>query len=476
MAEQGVTMRWFRSLLHCECLMSSRFHFSRISQFLGYGLVLFTLCFAGLGAQPASAHNSLVESSPSNGDIVKGAVGSWSLTFTGDVPLDSASAEVVADTGVRTVLGAPQHGVTQKQIVFALPANLAGAVTARWRLVGTDGHVISARVSFTVEQTTSTVQTTIPGASNPDTTENVPVVSGVVVAESNPTPETIRLLLRAFGYVALLLAGGLVFAELFLARGVLGAVRSQQWLLGATAVMTAVPLFQVLVFLDDTRDFGVFGSVVHIFEAFDTTPGSMHIVRFFAGAALFAGALRVRQSLTSGFMPLMLASGALYLVSLAYTGHSRSMAWPVLGVPTDVAHTAASIVWLGGLIVFVAFVLPLLDGHQGFDAFRRFGDFAKYAVGVIVVTGVIQTLRLHGSIITLFTESHGRWLLLKMIFVATMLKIGDINRKRILKGLPTSEEAVNRRISLIRRASVTEAINGGVIIVITAVLVSASFN
>ena len=438
--------------------------------------MLFILSFAGFGAHPVSAHNSLVESSPANGEIVSGAAGSWSLTFTGDVPLDSASAEVVAENGVRTALAAPLHGATKKQIVFALPANLAGAVTARWRLVGTDGHVITARVSFTVEQTTSTVQTTIPGTTDSGDTENIPVASAVAIDDGNPTPEAARLLLRAFGYAALLLAGGLLFAELFLARGVLGTVRSQQWLIGSTGVLTLVPLIQTLVFLDDSKDFGVFGSVFHIFEAFDTTPGSMHIVRFLAGAAMCAGALRVRRSLISGFVPLMLAASALYLVSLAYTGHSRSMAWPLLGVPTDIAHTGASVVWLGGLVVFVVFVLPMLDDQQGFDAFRRFGDFATYAVGVIVVTGVIQTVRLHGTIVTLFTESHGRWLLLKLVFVASMLKIGDINRKRILRGLPTSEEALTRRISLIRRASVTEAINGGVIIVITAVLVSASFN
>lgn len=133
--------------------MSCRSHLSRFFQFLGCGLVLFILSFAGFGAHPVSAHNSFVESSPANGEIVSGAAGSWSLTFTGDVPLDSASAEVVAENGIRTALAAPLHGATKKQIVFALPANLAGAVTARWRLVGTDGHVITARVSFTLEQT-----------------------------------------------------------------------------------------------------------------------------------------------------------------------------------------------------------------------------------------------------------------------------------------------------------------------------------
>jgi len=152
------------------------------------------------------------------------------------------------------------------------------------------------------------------------------------------------------------------------------------------------------------------------------------------------------------------------------------MKWPVLGVPADVVHTAATAVWLGGLIVFVFFVLPTLQPSQSIEAFRRFGTAATYAVAAMVVSGIIQTLRLHGSIITLFTQSHGRWLLLKLLLVAAMLKIGDINRRRLLRKLPSDDAGVANRVALLRRASITEIVNGGLVMLVTAVLVSASFN
>jgi copper transport protein len=217
--------------------------------------------------------------------------------------------------------------------------------------------------------------------------------------------------------------------------------------------------------------------VFHIFEAFDTTAGSMHFLRFLTGAVLLAGIIRAGRTASKALVaPAMLASAAVYITSLAYTGHSRSMAWPVLGVPSAVIHTVATAVWLGGLIVFIFFVIPSLQPKQSFDAFRRFGDAAQYAVIAMVITGIIQTLRLHGNLGTLFTQSHGRWLLLKLVLVASMLKIGDINRRRLLRKLPADEAAFAGRVALLRRASITEIINGGLVMLVTAVLVSASFN
>jgi putative copper export protein len=117
-----------------------------------------------------------------------------------------------------------------------------------------------------------------------------------------------------------------------------------------------------------------------------------------------------------------------------------------------------------------------LRPNDGIEAFRRFGTAATYAVIAMVITGVIQTLRLHGNITTLLTQSHGRWLLLKLVLVAAMLKIGDINRRRLLRKLPTDESGVANRVALLRRASITEIVNGGLVMLVTAVLVSSSFD
>ena len=439
---------------------------------------LLTLAFAGFGAQPASAHNALSTSNPASGAVLTKSPATWSLTFTGNVPPESASAEFIASNGVRTALPAPTQGATTKEIVFALPPDLNGPITARWRLVGTDGHVVTERVSFTVNIVNVAVASTTTTPAEASTSVDAVAQDAAVLSFEEPlTPEPMRLGLRLFGYAALLIIGGMLFTEFSIAQGIIGAARAREVLLASGVVLTLAPLLQTLIFLDDSRDFGVFQSLFHILEAFDTTAGSMHLVRFFAAAVLLIGVIRAGQTTSKTLVspPMLVAAGA-YLVSLAYTGHSRSMKWPVLGVPADVVHTAATAVWLGGLIVFVFFVLPTLQPSQSIEAFRRFGTAATYAVAAMVVSGIIQTLRLHGSIITLFTQNHGRWLLLKLLLVAAMLKIGDINRRRLLRKLPADDAGVTNRVALLRRASITEIVNGGLVMLVTAVLVSASFN
>ena len=447
----------------------------RGARFLGLGLLM-ALTFAGFGAQPANAHNALATSVPAAGAVLTEVPDSWILTFTKDVPLDSASAELVAASGVRTALPAPTYGASKKEILFALPPDLNGAMTGRWRLVGTDGHVITERVSFTVN-VASVTTTTVLGVPQTGAEISDVAMPAEVMTDGAVTSETVRWGLRAFGYAALLLVGGLLFTELFVTQGVLGAARVRETLLASSAVLTAVSLAQTLIFLDDSRDFGVVSSVFHILEAFDSTAGSMYFVRFLTSAVLLVGIVRTRNTASPVLItPPMLALSIAYLVSLAYTSHSRSMAWPVLGVPAGVIHTAATAAWLGGLIIFILFVIPSLKPAESFDAFRRFGDMAKYAVIAMLVTGVIQTLRLHGNLLTLFTQTHGRWLLLKLVLVALMLKIGDINRRRLLRKMPDNDEAFAGRVALLRRASITEIVNGGLVMVVTAFLVSSSFD
>ena len=439
----------------------------------------FVLMFAGLGAQPALAHNSLDSSNPESGAVLSEAPIDWSLTFSKDVPLDSASAEIVNADGVRTALPAARYGASSKEILFALPSGLSGAVTGRWRLVGVDGHVITARVNFSVG--VIPVATTVVINPTSDTVVATQDVQPVVVAELDSSekvaPEPVRFVVRSFGYLALLLVGGMMVTELFVAAGAMNVPQARASVLVGAVALAVVPFIQLMIFLDDSRGFGVLGSVFHVLESFDTTAGSMLLVRSMAGVAISIGAFMVTRK---GFMALsarpMLVAMAMYLISLGYVGHSRSMAWPVLGVAADVVHTGAAMAWLGGLAVFVFFVVPLGQPKDSFESFRRFGDVARYAVIAIVVTGIIQTLRLHGSIITLFTENHGRWLLLKLGLVALMLKIGDINRRRLLRGLPADENAFENRVALLRRASFTEIANGALVMLVTAKLVTSSFN
>lgn len=456
-------------------------------------LVACGLClgaFALLPTSPVLAHNALDTSTPIDGASVSAPLAEWVLTFANDVPLNSASAEVITADGVRTALSTPTHGASQKIVRFALPQTLTGPISARWRLVGTDGHVVSGRVQFTISATTSptspsstvaTPSTTAPGAenSNPPADSTTTTIPPVAFAESEPinlAPEPVRWSLRLLNYGALILFGGLLFAEMNLAQGVISLARSLFLAKYSAIALAAVPALQTLIFVSDVNGSSVFGALFNVGDAFSSTPGSMTVLRAVSGGVfIYLIAQRGLHNFNERFTQLALVNSAVYLTSLAYAGHSRSSSVPWLGIPVDVIHTAASAIWLGGLIIFIFLVLPQVDATRALQAFVRYGHTAQYAVAAIIATGVIQTLRLHGGITTLFTTSHGRLLIVKILFVSAMLKVGDINRRRLLHSLPTSDLMIEKRKNLLVRASTTEAIVGAIVIAITAALVTSTF-
>jgi copper transport protein len=438
------------------------------------------VAFFAFGVSPALAHNTFDSSSPSEGDSLETSPNSWAITFAKSVPLDSFSGEVINGDGIRTQLASPTHGATDKIVVVSLPTSLTGAITARWKLVSPDGHVVSGRVAFSVNATSATILTADPNGDIPSNSlaPTANVESEVGFSDSDPVPEVIRWSLRSLGYLAILILIGLVFAEMFLAEGALVAAMGRRLLLMSSAAITIVPLLQGWIFLADVNGYSFFKAPLDTFDLFSTTPGSMMLTRALTGAAISYAAIIAWPQLTNTIKERQ-AIGLIgaYLITLAYTSHSRSQALPLLGIPVDVLHVAASAVWLGGLAVLALVVIPFIDAKSALLTYTRYGRYAQYAVITIVVTGLIQTLRLHGvSPSSLFGERHGQILLLKILAVGLMLKVGDVNRRRLLKNVPTEDSPMIKRSTLLLRASYTELVCGVVVLALTSILVTSSFN
>mgnify|MGYP000008453373 FL=1 len=474
------------------------------SKLIVFLLSLFVGLFA-FGVNPALAHNSFDSSSPSDGEVFEGAPSTWNITFAKSVPLESFSGEVINGDGIRTQLSNPTLGSSNNVVVVSLPPSLTGAITARWKLISPDGHVVSGRVAFSVTTPAITTPTTTTLSVTPEvdtplvstlpdisTTTIAPpqssssislapaanIESDVGFSDGNPVPEVIRWSLRLLGYLAIIILGGLIFAELFLAEGAMASANGRKLLLMSSAAITVIPLLQGWTFLADANGYSFFKAPLDTLDLFSTTPGSMMIARSLTGAAITYAVLVAWPRLTQVVKERQ-AFGLIgaYLVTLAYTSHSRSQSLPLLGIPVDVLHVAASIVWLGGLAVLAFIVVPLVDAKNALLSYTRYGRYAQYAVATIVATGVIQTLRLHGvSITSLFGERHGQILLLKILAVGLMLKVGDINRRRLLKNLPTEESLSVKRSALLWRASFTELACGVLVLILTSMLVTSSFN
>lgn len=426
----------------------------------------------GLGAELARAHNSYDSSTPADNDVLAVSPTEWIVTFTNDVPLDSASAEIISADGVRSDLGPALPGPQANIVRFALPADLTGTSGLRWKLVSDDGHVVSGRVSFTVDSTATAATTTEPTGDAPVAIE--PVVQDW--SESNPAPEPVRWFVRLAVYAALLLVGGLVVSELVVARGTLSSRRGSLVLRTASGVLTLGSLLQLLMLLGEIHGTSIVGALGQLGDSFDSTALGMTTIRFFVGSAIFAVSFRrIGEADEVRSSKLFLALLAMFALALAYTSHSRSRAWPVLGIPTDVAHTAAVAVWLGGLAVMLLVVLPIVNDRDALETFRSFGRAATVAVPVIVATGVVQTIRLHGGITTLVSQTHGRVLLLKIVAVAVMLTLANTSRRLNLSRIADEPARLATRRRQLARASLVEGVVGGLVVAITAALVTSDF-
>lgn len=453
--------------------------------------VALALCFSlSVGVSPASAHNSLSSTSPNDGEILDTAPVSWALTFSGDVPLDSATAELVLADGSRIPLGPPTQGATSSEIVFGLPAGLEGEITGRWRLVGTDGHVITGRVQFSVlaipedtvvesPEPTGGTEVPTPSSQAPSDGVETPVseesadVSGEAPSFTEPTPEWIRWVLQVLSYVGLIVVGGLVFAELALARGILRRKRAALALpLGSLGLFLSASLTS-LVHVADTEGVGFDSAFGALGSIGDSTAGSMLAVRTAVSFLLLMAALALNQGTTiRSYVRVLAALMMAYIVTMPFTGHSWSMRWPILGVSAGVVHLVGIAIWAGGLFALVTFIMPAAHSGRSVTAYRRFSVFASWAVGAIVVTGVVQSVRLHEQPSSLLGSSHGVILTVKTVLVLAMVAIGWWSRKLLFERAEVSDE--DSRKALIRVTS-AEAALGVVVLAVSAALVRSAF-
>jgi copper transport protein len=428
----------------------------------------------------ALAHNTFVESDPSNGSQLTAAPSAWSVTFTKSVPLNSASGEVINGDGTRTPLTQISHGSSDSVIVFTLPTGLTGSITARWRLVGVDGHIISGRVSFAVQAAVSTP--TVPNSVvNQTPTTLVPAIpttlplQEVSSSEATAVSEPIRVSLRSLNYLGIIFLGGMLVAELSIARGSMTLPIGRRLMTAGLALLVGSSLIQTLIFNNDIKDSSD-SSLSSIFGIFSSTPGAMLATKTIASVVLAALLFRSIQEgvLSRSSQTQLLLIIPMFLITLAYGGHSRSQSLPWLGIPVDALHVTSMAIWIGGLITMLLVVIPNISHDKAINAFQRFSHIAERSVIVLVITGVIQMTRLHYGVSTLFTSTHGLLLLGKLIIVALMLRLAAKNRIVLMRKTSASLTNPLKLRAQLMRSTLIESAMGMVVIVLTATLVAIS--
>lgn len=141
-----------------------------------------------------------------------------------------------------------------------------------------------------------------------------------------------------------------------------------------------------------------------------------------------------------------LPGAALITVALSRTDGPA----PQLGFLVGVVHVLAVAVWFGGAALVTRVVLAGPGEEDLVHATRSFSRVSVPAMLVAAVTGVIQVIRLDGG--QLFTSSHGRVLLLKVIAVAAMLAVALAARQQVSMRLDRAHELTVPLADRFRRA------------------------
>jgi copper resistance protein D len=211
--------------------------------------------------------------------------------------------------------------------------------------------------------------------------------------------------------------------------------------------------------------------------------GHVWEARFVLAVLLAVALLRFRRKggwrLAEDFVAAALAMA--FLGTLAWSGHGG--ATPGLRgevhATADVLHLIAAGAWIGGLLP-LGLLLSSAEqapGRVGVniarDAIFRFSTLGVAAVATLIITGLVNTWVLVGSLPTLVEFQYGRLLLLKIGIFLLLLAIAAFNRMRLTPRLAEtvtsgSHESIDVLRRLKRNCLVEAALGLAILIVVGA--------
>jgi copper resistance protein D len=298
--------------------------------------------------------------------------------------------------------------------------------------------------------------------------------------------------IRAVHFAATLVATGLIFFIVFVAAPALRAaaddkaVRARLWpqfaFLGWFSLVLAVGSGAAWLVLTASAMSGTppgdLSAGVLTTVLTQTHFGLAAIVRLAAAGILavtFAVLLSAQDRPRVGAIAVLAA--AVFTGALAFTGHAigGQGAEGIVHPAADILHLIAAAAWLGALIP-LALLLAAAGSNNSLTIARaatlRFSALGVISVGTLLVTGIVNTWYLAGSIEALTSTFYGQLLLAKIATFLAMVAIATVNRQYLTPRLVQNESAAAAQGALrqlCRNASI-EALAGFAVICMVAVL------
>jgi putative copper resistance protein D len=150
--------------------------------------------------------------------------------------------------------------------------------------------------------------------------------------------------------------------------------------------------------------------------------------------------------------------------SFAWTGHARALHPNALPILLLSVHLLGAAFWLGALaplaIVARGRELPRIAASAS-----RFGASALFVVGALLAAGLGLLWKMLGGVSAMWGSEYGRYVLLKLTFVAALLCLAAVNKLSLMPRLRAGDGRAVRCLRLSIRA---EMLLGALILAVTA--------
>ena len=381
--------------------------------------VLFAL-LALAAPSAASAHATLLRTSPANGAVLARAPHSVRVFFDDTVRAGKHNAAVENTSGASVLAGQPR--AAGRVLTIPLRPGLARAgYSVRWSIVSDDGHPEEGVLAFAVGA----------GSAAPQS----------ILAAAAPLG-WFDVLLRTLYFFGVL-AGGGAAAFAVLAGPIVG-----ERLRRPLAHLFFGSLLAVFLGASGIAHGAVSGT------RYDLVLKASLIVSVLGAAAAALAPLYRR------LLPICGSCAIALVAAPTIAGHALDANQPRwVSVPVDLAHIGSASVWLGGLVALV-FVVPRVaasDAERSRVA-KRFSQAALIAVGLLAVTGLGRALTELSSVSQVWSTSYGRALVVKTALFLPLLGAGWVNRTRLLGSFARLRRSVVLEVTVLTGVVVVVAI------------------
>ena len=374
-----------------------------------------------LGAGAAGAHAVLEQSTPGPNTTVDRSPREITLVFSEAVDARPDDIRLFDRTMDPVDLGDTHHpGGDRTRLVASVPGLGEGLYTVAWRTISEDSHPIQGAFTFGIGVTATgkdAVALTAQATAGEQSDRIVGVLLGV-------------MRWGVFAGLAIVIGGA--FFVIFLWPSGRTSVPTRRLLLFGIELSFVATVGGLLLQGPYTSGGGLgdlFGDG-GLSATLDTRFGRVWLARL---VLLVVMALLLRLALRKGPRSRGEVVGVsivavLLAVTVAAAGHASAGRWVPLAYVVDVLHVLAMALWVGGLL---ALVLARHDDVAYPEVTERFSGVALASVVVIVLTGIVQTIRQVEPLSALWDSTYGAILIAKVAAFVVILGIASWSRRLV---------------------------------------------